>query len=145
MANQNKTKPTKISVSAYIQTLDTPEQKKDVKTIIQLWKEITPYKPKIWGESIIGFGEYHYKYKSGREGDFFLVGASARKQSLTIYAMNGWEEYKALLKKLGPHKLGSSCLYIKKIEAIHLPTLKQLMKKAYKDTYAYIKKEHTLQ
>ncbi len=86
----------------------------------------------MWGSSIVGFGNYHYKYESGREGDWFLTGFSPRKQNLTLYIMPGFAQYDELMKKLGKHKTGKSCLYIKSLEDINLPTLKQLIQQSVK-------------
>ncbi len=95
--------------------------------------EVTGEKPAMWGTSIVGFGDYHYKYESGREGDFFITGFSPRKQNLTIYIMPGYRDYGSLMKKLGPHKLGRSCLYIRHLDDIHIPTLKKLIARGYTD------------
>ena len=93
-------------------------------------QETTNAKPKMWGDSIVGFGSYHYKYASGREGDWFLTGFSPRKQNLTIYIMPGFEKYETLLNKLGRHSTGKSCLYIKKIENVDLDVLKELIEQS---------------
>ena len=93
----------------------------------------------MWG-NIFGFGQYHYKYDSGREGDFLATGFAMRKSGPTIYIMPGYNDYSELLEKLGPHKLGKSCLYLKNLEGIHIPTLKKLIKAGLKD----LKKAHTV-
>ncbi len=102
-------------------------------------KEITGEKPVMWGESIIGFGNFHYKYKSGREGDYFHVGFSPRKQNLTVYLHIGFEkELKPTLLKLGKHKTGVSCLYINKLKDVDILVLRELIEKSYrylKDNY----------
>jgi hypothetical protein len=100
-------------------------------------KKITKEEPKMWGPSIIGFGSYHYKYASGREGDFFLTGFSPRKQSLTLYIISGFKRYDELMKKLGKHKTGSSCLYINKLEDVDMKVLKTLITESVK----YMKKK----
>lgn len=130
-----KTKENKASVSAFLNSIKDERKRKDSKKILALMKEVTGEKPKMWGSSIIGFGSYHYKYKSGQEGDWMITGFSPRKQNLTIYIMPGYQfpKYKALLKELGPHSLGKSCLYIKHLDDIHLPTLKKLVARGYKD------------
>jgi len=86
--------------------------------------------PEMWGDSIVGFGSYHYKYASGREGDWFITGFSPRKQNLTLYIMSGFDECDQLLNKLGKHSTGKSCLYIKKIEDVDIDVLKELVKKS---------------
>lgn len=130
---KNKTQATKQSVSAFLNAIEDPERRKDCKTVAKLMQEITKHKPKMWGTSIVGFGEYHYKYDSGREGDFLRMGFSPRKAALTIYIMPGYTDYSELLVKLGPYKKGKSCLYLKKLEDIHMPTLTKLIKAGWKD------------
>ena len=93
-------------------------------------RQVTGEEPEMWGDSIVGFGSYHYKYASGREGDWFLVGFSPRKQNLTLYIMSGFDEYDQLLVKLGKHSTGKSCLYIKQIEDVDLDVLKKLVQKS---------------
>jgi hypothetical protein len=92
-----------------------------------MMKKATGEKPSMWGTSIVGFGNYHYKYKSGREGDWFYVGFSPRKQNLTVYSMAGFDRYEGLMKKLGRYKTGMSCLYVNSLGDIHLPTLRTLI------------------
>ncbi|MBT7611022.1 MAG: DUF1801 domain-containing protein [Bacteriovoracaceae bacterium] len=123
-----KTKPTKASVTSFINSIESVQLKKDCKVIQKLMTEVTGKRPKIWGSSIIGYGEYHYTYASGREGDWPITGFSPRKSNLTIYVMPGFKDYKSELKKLGKHKIGSSCLYIKKIDDIDLKILKKILK-----------------
>ncbi len=134
MAKANlKTKKNKRSVSVFLNSIQDSERKKDAKRTLALMIEVTGEKPAMWGTSIVGFGDYHYKYESGREGDFFITGFSPRKQNLTIYVMPGYRDYGSLMKKLGPHKLGRSCLYIRHLDDIHIPTLKKLVARGYKD------------
>jgi len=133
-----KTKKTKRSVTDFLNNISDSQRKKDSKIVLNLMKEVTGKKPVMWGSSIVGFGDYHYKYSSGREGDYFMVGLSPRKENLTIYIMPGYQDYGAMLKKLGPHKLGKSCLYIKKLEDVHLPTLRKIIARGYKDMEKYV-------
>jgi hypothetical protein len=93
-------------------------------------KQVTKSEPKMWGSSIVGFGTYHYKYESGREGDWFITGFSPRKQNLTLYIMGGFARYDELMKQLGKHKTGKSCLYIKYLADVDLPTLKKLIQES---------------
>jgi len=123
----NKTQPTDVKVEDFLNQITPEGKRQDAFTILKLMKQITRKKPVMWGPSIVGFGEYHYKYASGREGDFFVTGFSPRKQNLTIYIMPGFARYASLMKKLGKHTTGSSCLYIKSLDDIHMPTLKQLI------------------
>jgi len=128
-----KTKKNKASVASFLDTITDPEVKKDTKVILKLMRDVTGKKPVMWGKSIVGFGDYHYTYASGREGDWFIVGFSPRKQNITIYIMPGYQDYSAILKTLGPYTKGKSCLYIKPLSDIHLPTLKRLITRGYKD------------
>jgi hypothetical protein len=122
-----KTKPNDRSVEAFLDGVADEKKRQDCYTVLELMKQVTDAEPKMWGDSIVGFGSYHYKYKSGREGDWFLTGFSPRKQNLTLYIMAGFDQYDALLEKLGKFKTGKSCLYIKNLEDIDLPTLRELV------------------
>ena len=104
-----------------------------------MMEEITGTKPQMWGPSIVGFGTWRYKYASGREGDWPVAAFSPRKQDLTLYLTPGFEKYDELLDQLGKHKTGKSCLYIKRLSDIHVPTLKKLIKASVKDLKAYAK------
>ena len=126
----NKTQPTSNSVIDYLNTVDNNKRREDAFVLLDLFDNIMSEKAVLWGESLIGYGEYHYKYESGREGDFFLTGFSPRKQNLSIYIMPGFKKYTHLLTKLGKHKAGASCLYINKIEDIDITILKQLIKES---------------
>ena len=132
--SENKTKKTNESIEKYINSIKDENVKKDCYTIIKLMQSITQKEPKMWGSSIIGFGGYHYKYASGREGDFFLTGFSPRKQNLALYLMGGLENQKDLLKKLGKHKTGKSCLYIKSLNDIDKEVLKEMIVQSVKET-----------
>ena len=102
-------------------------------------REITGKRAKMWGDSIVSFGKYHYKYKTGREGDFFVSGFSPRKQNLTIYIMPGFSKYKTLLKKIGKHKSSVSCLYIKSLADVDLSVLKNLIQRSVEDMHKLYK------
>ena len=125
-----KTKITDQNVMAFLNGIHDEQRRQDCLTILGLMQKATRAKPKIWGSSIIGFGDYHYVYASGREGDWFLTGFSPRKQNLTLYVMGGFAQYEAALKKLGKHKTGKGCLYINKLADIHLPTLRKLIEQS---------------
>ena len=125
---QNKTIPTGASVTDYIDQIDNPQKKEDCITILELMKETTGEEPKMWGSSIVGFGSYHYKYDSGREGDMILTGFSNRKQNITIYIMSGFKKYDDLLAKVGKFKAGKSCFYIKQLSDIDIEILKKMIK-----------------
>ncbi len=124
---ENKTKATTKSVPDFLESIEDPGRKQDCLTIAALMEELSGSKPKMWGESMVGFGDYHYKYASGREGDWFLVGFSPRKQNLTLYIMGYLEFYTDILEGLGKFKHGKGCLYIKKLEDIDLDVLKTLI------------------
>jgi hypothetical protein len=125
-----KTKPTDQSVEDFLNGITDNKKRQDCFRILDLMKQVTQTEPKMWGSSIIGFGNYHYMYASGREGDYFLTGFSPRKQNLTLYIMAGFDQYDELMKKLGKYKTGKSCLYIKKLEDIDLSTLRELVKQS---------------
>ena len=124
---ENKTKPNDKSVKAFLDSIPDENKRKDCYEIMKLMQHITGQKPKMWGDSIVGFGSYHYRYDSGREGDYFITGFSPRKQNLTVYIMPGFSAYSSLMKKLGNHKTAKSCLYIKKLDDIDRGTLKELI------------------
>ena len=130
-ATKTTTVPTKLSVVDYIKSLSADEQQV-ANELIAIFTATTNMKPVLWG-SMIGFGSYHYKYDSGREGDMFATGFAMRKSGPTIYIMPGYQNYTAILNDLGPHKLGKSCLYIKNIEDINKVALKKLIRTGLKD------------
>lgn len=125
-----KTKRNDESVEDFLNTISDEGKRKDAFAIVDIMQKATKEKPKMWGSSIVGFGDRHYKYESGREGDWFVVGFSPRKQNLTLYVLSGFAGIDELLAKLGKHKTGKSCLYINSLDDIHLPTLKELVKKS---------------
>jgi hypothetical protein len=125
-----KTKQTNQSVREFLDGITDEQRRRDCLVVLELMKEATRAEPKMWGESIVGFGSYHYKYESGREGDWFLTGFSPRKQNLTLYVMAGFERYDVLLKRLGKHKTGKSCLYVNRLDDVDLATLKELIKRS---------------
>src|SRR3972149_3290016 len=122
-----KTKQTKASVEKFLNGVKDEKKREDSFKILELMKKITKEEPKMWGPSIIGFGNYHYRYSSGREGDWFLTGFSPRKQNLTLYIMAGFDEFTPILRKLGRFKTSKSCLYVKSLEDIDLEILKNLI------------------
>jgi len=127
-----KTKVNKASVENFLKKVTDVKKREDCFIILEMMKKITKEEPKMWGPSIVGFGKYHYKYESGREGDFFISGFSPRKQNLTIYIMPGFNKYQELMKKLGKYKNSISCLYIKKLEDIDLKILEKLVLESFK-------------
>lgn len=125
-----KTQPNDQSVEAFLNGVPDEKKRQGSFTILELMKEVTEEEPQMWGDSIIGFGRYHYKYKSGREGEWFLTGFSPRVQNLTLYIMSGFDQYDELLDQLGKYKAGKSCLYINKIEDIDLQALRKLVEQS---------------
>lgn len=124
---ENKTKPTKLSVAAFIDALPDQTKRADAKALVKLLQSATGEKPKMWGPSIIGFGSCHYKYESGREGDMPLTGFSPRKAATVLYMMTGFSDSAALLAKLGKHTTGKGCLYIKKLADVDQKALQALI------------------
>jgi Domain of unknown function (DU1801) len=112
---ENKTKPTKLSVTGFIDGLTDPAKRADAKALVKVMQSATGEKPKMWGPSIIGFGSSHYKHESGREGDMPVIAFSPRKAAIVLYGMTGFSEPAALLAKLGKHTTGKGCLYIKRL------------------------------
>ena len=126
-----KTKPTDQSPEAFLNGLADENKRRDAFTILELMRKVTRAEPKMWGASIIGFGVYHYKYASGREGDWPLVGFSPRKQDLTLYLMYGFEQHGDLMAKLGKYKTGKACLYIRRLSDVDLLTLETLIRRSF--------------
>jgi Domain of unknown function (DU1801) len=126
----NKTKPTRLSVAAFIDALTDETRRADAKALVKLMQSATGEKPKMWGPSIIGFGNYHYKYESGREGDMPVAGFSPRKAATVLYGMIGFTGAEEILAKLGKHTTGKGCLYIKKLADVDQDVLESLVAKA---------------
>jgi hypothetical protein len=125
-----KTKRNEGDVEAFLNAVPDEKKRQDSFAILELMKQVTGEEPVMWGDSIVGFGSYHYKYASGREGDWFLTGFSPRKQNLTLYIMAGFDEFEHLLSKLGKHSTGKSCLYVKKLDDVDTNVLKELVKQS---------------
>ncbi len=127
-----KTKPNNASIDEFLATIKNEQKRADSYQIIELMQLITETEPKMWGGSIIGFGDYHYKYASGREGDWFLTGFSPRKQNFSIYLMScdNDKDFPELFAKLGKYKTGKSCLYINKLADIDTHVLEQLIRQS---------------
>jgi len=127
---ENKTKPTKVSVTEFVNAVADQARRADAKTLVKLMQGASGEKPKMWGPSIIGFGSYHYRYDSGREGDAPLIGFSPRKAATVLYGVAGASDCKALLPKLGKHTTGKGCLYIKKLADVDMRVLEEMIGKA---------------
>lgn len=132
---KNKTIANDESVDGFLHSLADEKKRKDCFALIGLLREITGLEPKMWGSSIIGFGTYHYKYESGREGDMMIIGFSPRKQNIALYLKGGAPKQSALLQKLGKHKTGAGCLYINSLADIDQETLKKMFKVSFSSTY----------
>lgn len=128
-----KTKLNDSDPYKFLESIEMDKRREDAIAVTQLMEELTGEKPKMWGKSIIGFGSYHYKYKSGHEGDWMKIGLSPHKTSLTLYLNYGFEKYEDLMKELGKFKTGKACLYIKKLEDVDNETLKKLIIRSYND------------
>ncbi|MYA18543.1 MAG: DUF1801 domain-containing protein [Gammaproteobacteria bacterium] len=122
-----KTRPTTASVDAFIDAVDDERRRADCRVVAGLMAQITGAEGVMWGSSIVGFGTYHYRYASGREGDFFEAGFSPRKRALTIYVMAGFSEYDDLLARLGKHTTGKSCLFVKRLADVDLDVLREIL------------------
>lgn len=122
-----KTKVNDASVEGFLNSVADEQKRGDCFEILKLMKQVTKETPKMWGSSIVGFGSYHYKGASGREGDWMLTGFSPRKQNLTLYIMGGFDSHKDLLKKLGKYETSVGCLYIKKLDDVDRKVLKELV------------------
>jgi len=128
MAQQNKTRITEQSVEDFIAAVEPARKRSDAETLDGLFRGVTGFEPRMWGPTIIGYGRYHYRYASGREGDSLATGFSPRKASLSIYIMPGYGKFGPILDRLGKHKMGKSCLYVNKLDDIDLEVLKDLIK-----------------
>jgi hypothetical protein len=122
-----KTKVNKASVTKFLESISDDTQRAESYVLVEMLRAATKAEPKMWGSSIVGFDEYHYVGKSGREGDWLLAGMSPRKQTLTLYMLGGWEHNPGLLAKLGKHSLGKGCLYIKRLDDVKMPVLRRLI------------------
>lgn len=126
-----KTVATDNSVTKFLDKIENTKKREDADALLAMFKQITKMEPVMWGPSIIGYGRYHYKYESGREGDMPLTGFSPRAQNFSLYCMPGFDQVQDLLDKLGKHKTGKSCLYIKKLDDVDNKVLKQLIKRDF--------------
>ncbi|HEU4744290.1 MAG TPA: DUF1801 domain-containing protein [Anaerolineales bacterium] len=129
-----KTRVTRASVEKFLEGIKDEKKRQDCYQLLKIMKKATQAEPKMWGTSIIGFGDYHYVYKSGREGDWFITGFSPRVQNLTLYMMGGFDS--DALKRLGKYKTGKGCLYINKLEDVDIRVLNELITKSVKKSKA---------
>jgi hypothetical protein len=129
---ENKTRATEASVQSYLKSIVDPARRIDCEALTELMSKATKQSPKMWGTSIVGFGSYHYKYESGREGDSCLVGFSSRKGDISIYGLNAAPGHTELMSRLGKHKIGKGCLYIRSLAEVDLKVLEKLVADAAK-------------
>lgn len=124
---ENKTKESDASVDAFLDAVENDERRGDCKTLLNLMAEVTGSEPRMWGTSLVGFGRYHYRYASGREGDWFITGFSPRTKALTLYIMPGFDGYDELMGRLGKHTSGKACIYVRRLDDIDLAVLKEVV------------------
>lgn len=127
---ENKTKPTEASVQAFLENVADERKREDSFTLVKLMQEVTGEEARMWGDTMVGFGNYHYQYASGREGDMMLVGFSPRKAALTLYIMSGLDDGDPLLNKLGKYKTGKACLYVKTLKDVDMTVLRQMVERS---------------
>ena len=127
---ENKTRPTRASVTAFMRAVDDPGMRADAKKVAAMMRRATGKRAMMWGPSIVGYGSYHYRYDSGRQGDFMITGFSPRKQALTIYIMPGFSHFEDLLSKLGKYRTGKSCLYIRRLADVDEAVLERLIRES---------------
>ena len=127
-----KTKVSKTSVDGFLNAIEDEQMRQDCWALVDIMEKATKAKPRMWGPNIVGFGSYHYTYASGREGDWMMTAFSPRKQNLTLYIMPGFESRDELMAQLGKHSCGKSCVYIKRLSDVHMPTLKKLVAESVK-------------
>lgn len=128
---ENKTVKTSASAADFIAGVENKRRREDGAALLEMMREITGLEPEMWGPSIVGFGDVHYKYESGREGDMFLIGFSPRKRSLSLYVLGDFAERDALLERLGKHRRGASCLYVNKLADVDMDVLRELARRSY--------------
>ena len=131
--SQRKTTQNESDVNAFLAAVENPRRRADAGQLLALMQEVTGEPPKMWGPSIVGFGKYHYRYASGREGDSLVVGFSPRKQNLVIYIMPGFSDYDELLGRLGKFRTGRSCLYVNKLDDVDLDLLEQIVRESVEE------------
>ncbi len=129
----NKTQPTEVSPEAFIAAVENPVRRADAEALDTMFRRVTGWRPRMWGPKIIGYGAYHYVYDSGREGDFLATGFSPRKANQVLYIMPGYQEMGDLLDRLGPYKMGKSCLYVTRLEKVDMGVLEEIVQRGLDD------------
>jgi len=131
--SQNKTVPTNADVTAYLSAVQPARRRDDALALDQLFRKVTGFQPQMWGGSMVGYGRYHYRYDSGRDGDFLATGFAPRKANMVVYIMPGYADFGGLLDQLGKHRLGKSCLYLNKLADVDLDVLARLIRAGLDD------------
>ena len=131
--SENKTQPTNVPVEDFIAAVDHPGRREDAVWLDGVFREVTGFTPRMWGPSLIGYGSYHYKYDSGREGDFLATGFSPRKGNMVLYILPGYEDYGPILERLGKYRKGRSCLYLGRMSGVDEGALRDLIAAGLKD------------
>ena len=124
---ENKTQVTEVDPAMFIASVEHPTRRTDAEYLLAMMRRVTGFEPQMWGPSIVGFGRYHYRYESGREGDFMITGFSPRKANLVVYVLPGYDDISDDLAELGKHKIGKSCLYINKLADVDLAVLERIV------------------
>ncbi len=130
MASENTTRPTGADVETFLAAVEHPVRRRDAYRLVELMGRVTGEPARMWGSSIVGFGTYHYRYASGREGDMAAAGFSPRKAATTVYLMDGVDAHVALLDRLGPHSVGKGCVYVKDLDAVDLDVLEEIVRRS---------------
>lgn len=133
MAQENKTQPTVIDPRDFVASIEHPVRRGDAETLLDIFGRTTGMTARMWGASIIGYGQYHYKYDTGREGDSLITGFSPRKANLVFYIMPGYSDLSDMLARLGKHKIGRSCLYVNKLADIEISVLEEIIRFGVED------------
>jgi Domain of unknown function (DU1801) len=129
----NKTQPTGADVTAFLDAVEPPSKAEDARRLDALFQRVSGFQPSLWGSSIIGYGRYHYRYASGREGEYLATGFAPRKAALSIYILPGYTDFSAILARLGKHKTGKSCVYVNKLADIDMDVLGELIRAGLDD------------
>ena len=130
---ERKTQENDASVEAFLNGIAHDGRREDCKTVNDIMRRLTGWEPKMWGDSMVGFGRYHYKYASGREGDWPITGLSPGKRNLSLYIMPGFDNYGEMLSRLGKHRTGKSCLYVNRLRDVDLNVLEEIIRQSVAD------------
>jgi hypothetical protein len=130
---ENKTQATDQSVGDFIAAIEHPTRAADARVLDDMFRSITGWQPRMWGPTIIGYGQYHYTYESGRSGDCLATGFSPRKANLSLYIMPGYADFQSILDRLGKHKIGKACLYINKLADVDLTVVEEIIRAGLDD------------